>query len=44
MRMSLKVLGDISLLGINIDEQLVFSKHISELCIRASQIVGVLSR
>ena len=24
--------GDISLLGVNIDEQLAFSKHISELC------------
>ena len=36
-----------SLLGVNIDEHLVFSKHISELCIKqikASQRVGVLSR
>ena len=28
--------ADISLLGVNIDKQLVFSKHISELCIKAS--------
>ena len=36
--------ADISLLGVNIDEHLVFSKHIGELCINASQRVGVLSR
>ena len=36
--------ADISPLGVNIDEHLVFSKHISELCIKASQRVGVLSR
>ena len=36
--------ADISLLGVNINEHLVFSKHISELCIKASQRVGVLSR
>ena len=35
---------DISLLGVNIDEHLVFSKHIGELCIKAGQRVGVLSR
>ena len=36
--------ADISLLGVNIDEHLVFSKHIGELCIKAGQRVGVLSR
>jgi len=36
--------ADISFLGVNIDEHLVFSKHISELCLKASQRVGVLSR
>ena len=36
--------ADISLLGFNIDERLVFSKHITELCTKASQRVGVLSR
>ena len=36
--------ADISLLGVNINEHLVFRKHISELCIKASQRVGVLSR
>ena len=36
--------ADVSLLGVNIDEHLVFSKHMSELCIKASQRVGVLSR
>ena len=36
--------ADISLLGVNIDEHLVFTKHISELCIKASQRVGVLLR
>ena len=29
--------ADISPLGVNIDEHLVFSKHISELCIKAGQ-------
>ena len=29
--------ADISLLGVNIDERLVFSKHISELCTKAGQ-------
>ena len=32
--------ADISLLGVNIDEQLVFSKYISELCIKGSQRVA----
>ena len=36
--------ADISPLGVNIDEHLVFSKHISELRIKASQRAGVLSR
>ena len=36
--------ADISLLEVNINEHLVFRKHISELCIKASQRVGVLSR
>ena len=36
--------ADISLTGVSIDKHLVFSKHISELCIKASQRVAVLSR
>ena len=36
--------GDNSLLGVNIDQHLVFRKHISELCKKTSQRVGVLSR
>ena len=32
-------IADISLLGVNIDEHLVFSKHISQLCIKVSQRV-----
>ena len=36
--------GDISLLGVNIDEDLVFSKHITELCKKANKRMGVLSR
>ena len=36
--------ADISLIGVNINKHFVFSKHISELCIKASQRVGVLSR
>ena len=36
--------GDISLLGVNIDEHLVFIKHISELCKKASRSVGILPR
>ena len=36
--------GDISLLGVNIDEHLVFSKYLRELCKKASQRVSVLSR
>ena len=36
--------ADISLLRVNINEHLVFSKHISQLCIKASQRVDVLSR
>ena len=36
--------ANISLLGVNIDEHFGFGKHISELCIKASQRVGVVSR
>jgi len=36
--------ADISLLGVNINEYLIFRKQITELCIKASQRVGVLSR
>ena len=36
--------ADISPLGVNMDEHLLFSKHISELRMKASQRVGVLSR
>ena len=36
--------ADISLLRVNNNEHLVFRKHISELCIKASQRVGVFSR
>ena len=34
----------IKLLGVHIDENLNFTEHISKLCIKASQKVGVLSR
>ena len=34
----------IKVLGVNIDENLNFTEHISKLCIKASQKVGVLSR
>ena len=34
----------ITLLGVNIDEHLVFSKHISDICVKASQRIGVLGR
>ena len=34
----------IRLLGVNIDEYLIFSKHIGDLCKKASKRVGVLSR
>ena len=36
--------NDIKLLGVNIDEHLVFSKHISDICVKASQRIGVLGR
>ena len=32
------------LLSVNIDEYVIFSKHIGDLCKKASQRVGVLSR
>ena len=35
---------DIKLLGVHIDDDLDFKKHISELCIMTSQKVGILSR
>ena len=34
----------IKLLGVNIDENLNFTQHISVICIKASQKVGVLMR
>ena len=36
--------NDIKQLGVNIDEHLVFSKHISDMCVKASQRIGVLGR
>ena len=41
---NIKSTDDIKILGVNFDEHLVFTKHISELCKKASQRVGVLSR
>ena len=35
---------DIKLLGVHIDDDLDFKKHISELCIKTSRKVGILSR
>ena len=35
-------MGEIKLLGVQIDEKLSFAGHISELCTKASQKVGVL--
>ena len=37
-------MGEIKLLGVQIDEKLNFTSHISELCTKASQKVGVLVR
>ena len=37
-------MGEIKLLGVQIDEKLSFTGHISELCTKASQKVGVLVR
>ena len=37
-------MGEIKLLGVQIDEKLSFTSHISELCTKASQKVGVLLR
>ena len=36
--------SDISLLGLTIDQNLDFSKHVSEVCKRAGRKVGVLTR
>ena len=35
-------MGEIKLLGVQIDEKLNFTSHISELCTKASQKVGVI--
>ena len=40
----IKTTDNIKLLGMNFDENLIFSQHISELCKKASQRVGVLAR
>ena len=37
-------MGEIKLLGVQIDEKLSFTGHISELCTKANQKVGVLVR
>ena len=37
-------MGEIKLLGVQIDEKLNFTSHISELCTKTSQKVGVLVR
>ena len=37
-------MGKIKLLGVQTDEKLNFTSHISELCTKASQKVGVLVR
>ena len=41
---AIKATNNIKLLGVNFDENLIFSQHISELCKKASQSVGVLAR
>ena len=41
---AIKTTDNIKLLGVNFDENLIFSQHISELCKKASQRVGVLAR
>ena len=41
---AIKTTDNIKLLGVNFDENLIFSKHISELCKKASERVGVLAR
>ena len=40
----IKTIDNIKLLGVNFDENLIFSQHISELCKKVSQRVGVLAR
>ena len=44
MDMSLRERGEIKLLGIQINSKLNFTSHVSELCTKASQKVGVLVR
>ena len=41
---AIKTTDNIKLLGVNFDENLIFSQHISELCKKASERVGVLAR
>ena len=41
---AIKTTDNIKLLGVNFDENLTFSQHISELCKKVSQRVGVLAR
>ena len=41
---AIKTIDNIKLLGVNFDENLICSQHISELCKKASQRVGVLAR
>ena len=41
---AIKTTDNIKLLGVNFDENLIFSQHNSELCKKASQRVGVLAR
>ena len=41
---AIKTTDNIKLLGVNFDENLIFSQHISDLCKKASQRVGVLAR
>ena len=41
---AIKTTDNIKLLGVNFNENLIFSQHISELCKNASQRVGILTR
>ena len=41
---AIKTTDNIKLLGVNFDDNLIFSQHISELCKKASERVGVLAR
>ena len=42
--MTSKPTADLRILGVNINDQLSFTKHISDICKKASRKIGVLAR